>query len=33
VASERIIHQKVINEDNEMTVPEKSDSEEDMELF
>jgi len=33
VASERIIHQKVIDEDNEMIVPEKSDSEEDMELF
>jgi len=33
VASERIIHQKVINEDNEIIVPEKSDSEEDMELF
>lgn len=33
VASERIIHQKVIDEDNEIIVPEKSDSEEDMELF
>ncbi len=33
VASERIIHQKVINEDSEITVHEKPDSEEDMELF
>jgi deoxyhypusine synthase len=33
VASERIIHQKVIDEDTEIIVPEKSDSEEDMELF
>jgi hypothetical protein len=33
VASERIIHQKVINEDKEINVAEKTDSEEDMELF
>jgi hypothetical protein len=33
VASERIIHQKVIDDDIEINVAEKTDSEEDMELF
>jgi hypothetical protein len=33
VASERIIHQKVINEDKEIIMPENSKDEEDLELF